>query len=220
MTVAETIRQERKKAGLSQAELGKRLGVSQSMIAQYECGIRKPKMSTIQLISDALGADIELFLQAIIDEAAKVVEKAEEAAMNMAVCEDEKYDFLARIAENYDVDQDFLLGYSKDPQGTKKARLFLANFEKAEASGDFSELEKEMGLPPGSIKPLPPEEKERIEKEEEEKQRKINRQIHRISFNLRSLNQRGLNRVEDCVTLLLKDNKYREYPRYSPSEEK
>ena len=76
MTVSETIRQERKKAGLSQAELGKRLGVSQSMIAQYECGIRKPKMTTIQLIADALGADIELFLQAIIDEAAEVVERA------------------------------------------------------------------------------------------------------------------------------------------------
>lgn len=69
MTVAETIRQERKKVGLSQAELGKRLGVSQSMIAQYECGIRKPKIRTIRLISDALGADMELFLQAIIDEA-------------------------------------------------------------------------------------------------------------------------------------------------------
>ena len=119
-------------------------------------------MSTIQLISDALGADIELFLQAIIDEAAKVVEKAEDAAkaMNEVINEAELDDALTNIALSYGIDTKF----AWDNVAQEKARLFLANFEKAEASGDFSEIEKEMGLPPGSIKPLPPEEKERIEK--------------------------------------------------------
>ena len=61
LSIAEVIREERKKAGLSQAELGKRLGVSQYMIAQYECGIRIPKIPTIRRIADALEADLEPF---------------------------------------------------------------------------------------------------------------------------------------------------------------
>ena len=64
LSIAEVIREERKKAGLSQAELGKRLGVSQSMIAQYECGIRTPKIPTIRRIADALEADLEPFYYA------------------------------------------------------------------------------------------------------------------------------------------------------------
>ena len=55
MTVGESIKAARKRAKLSQKELGKILGVSGSMIGQYESGQRNPKPSTLQRIADALG---------------------------------------------------------------------------------------------------------------------------------------------------------------------
>lgn len=64
LSIAEVIREERKKAGMTQKELGKRLGVTQSMIAQYECGNRIPKILTIRRIADILEADLEPFYYA------------------------------------------------------------------------------------------------------------------------------------------------------------
>lgn len=59
------IRAEREKAGLTQAELGARIGVSGSMIAQYESNApyaRNPKIETILKIYDALGIRILRFM--------------------------------------------------------------------------------------------------------------------------------------------------------------
>ena len=58
MTVGERIKGARKTASLTQDELAARLGVTQAVIGQYERGIRKPKMDTIQRIADALGIGI------------------------------------------------------------------------------------------------------------------------------------------------------------------
>ena len=55
MTTGELIRAARKKAGLTQKELGSKLGVSGAMIAQYETGVRTPKVDTIQKIAIPLG---------------------------------------------------------------------------------------------------------------------------------------------------------------------
>ena len=54
MTIGEKIRDERKKAGLTQGQLAEKLDVSQAMVAQYENNIRNPKLSTIQKIASAL----------------------------------------------------------------------------------------------------------------------------------------------------------------------
>ncbi|WP_443662596.1 helix-turn-helix domain-containing protein [Dysosmobacter sp.] len=54
MTVGERIRNARKKAGLTQAQLGEKLGVSGSMIGQYEKDLRKPKIETMDKIATAL----------------------------------------------------------------------------------------------------------------------------------------------------------------------
>ncbi len=59
MHVSENIKACRKKAGLSQKELGKKLGVSQQHIAQYESGKRLPKIETLMRLSRALGVDID-----------------------------------------------------------------------------------------------------------------------------------------------------------------
>ena len=57
MTTGQRIKEARKRAGITQTELGALLGVSGSMIAQYETDKRNPKQETIQRIADALECD-------------------------------------------------------------------------------------------------------------------------------------------------------------------
>ena len=57
-SIAQNIKAARKKAGITQAELGKRLGVSSSMIALYETGRRNPKKETIRQIAFALSVPV------------------------------------------------------------------------------------------------------------------------------------------------------------------
>ena len=54
MTVGERIREYRKQAGLTQKELGDRLGVSNVHIGQYERGLRNPRLPQLKKIADAL----------------------------------------------------------------------------------------------------------------------------------------------------------------------
>lgn len=58
MYVGQKIKNARKKAGLTQKELGDKLGVSYQMIAQYESDRRKPKIDTLRRICNALGITI------------------------------------------------------------------------------------------------------------------------------------------------------------------
>jgi len=58
MNIGKQIRNYRKKTGISQKELGERLGVSQQHIAQYENGKRVPKVETIVRIAAALEVSI------------------------------------------------------------------------------------------------------------------------------------------------------------------
>ena len=58
MTTGQRIQQARKKAGLSQKQLGEKLGLSASMIGQWENDLRNPKIETLFRIADALNVDI------------------------------------------------------------------------------------------------------------------------------------------------------------------
>lgn len=62
LNIGEKIKEARKKAKLSQRELGERLGVSQAMIGQYESGKRNPKIEQLQRLASALKCDISEFL--------------------------------------------------------------------------------------------------------------------------------------------------------------
>ena len=55
MTTGEIIKAERKKAGLTQVELGKKIGVSGSMIGQWENNLRNPKNESILKLGSVLG---------------------------------------------------------------------------------------------------------------------------------------------------------------------
>ena len=57
MTIGDRIRALRKEKGLTQKELAQKLGVSASMIGQYETSVRKPKFETVEKIADALGVN-------------------------------------------------------------------------------------------------------------------------------------------------------------------
>lgn len=58
MTIGDRLRMLRKEAGLTQKELGEKLGVSASMIGQYEKNLRSPKFETLQKIASVLNVDI------------------------------------------------------------------------------------------------------------------------------------------------------------------
>lgn len=57
MNIGQKIKEVRKQKSLTQKELGKRAGISQQQIAQYENGKLKPKIETIDKIAVALGVD-------------------------------------------------------------------------------------------------------------------------------------------------------------------
>lgn len=59
MTTGELIKAARKKAGMTQEELGSKLGVSGSSIAQWENDLRNPKLDTLQRIASALGVPVQ-----------------------------------------------------------------------------------------------------------------------------------------------------------------
>lgn len=58
MSIAKKIRNLRKKRGLTQKELGKRLGILPELVSNYERGVRNPKIETLKKFARALGAPI------------------------------------------------------------------------------------------------------------------------------------------------------------------
>lgn len=62
MTTGQLIQQARKNAGLSQKQLGEKLGLSASMIGQWENDLRNPKIETLVRIAKALNVDYVLLL--------------------------------------------------------------------------------------------------------------------------------------------------------------
>ena len=58
MTTGERIKEARIKCGLTQKELGERLGLSYQAVAQWENNLRNPKQETLLKIADALGIDV------------------------------------------------------------------------------------------------------------------------------------------------------------------
>jgi uncharacterized protein len=62
VTGAEALRNARSRAGLSQAELGERAGVPQSVVSAYERGRRQPSIATLVRLVAAAGFDLDLNL--------------------------------------------------------------------------------------------------------------------------------------------------------------
>ncbi len=56
----EILRRARKQAGLSQAELAQRAGVTQSVVSAYESGARQPSLPTLARLVEATGLGLEV----------------------------------------------------------------------------------------------------------------------------------------------------------------
>jgi uncharacterized protein len=54
------LRDARRRAGLSQVELARRAGVTQSVISAYESGHRQPALPTLAVLVEAAGFDLEV----------------------------------------------------------------------------------------------------------------------------------------------------------------
>ena len=65
MSMGEQIRAMRQIRGLTQKELAERLGISAVGIAQWENGLRCPKIETLKRIADALEMPVGAFLPAV-----------------------------------------------------------------------------------------------------------------------------------------------------------
>ena len=59
MTTGELIKAARKKAGLTQAQLAEKLGISYVGVSQWENDLRNPKLDTLQRIASALGVPVQ-----------------------------------------------------------------------------------------------------------------------------------------------------------------
>lgn len=57
------LREERKKAGMTQAELGNKIGTVRQTISNIENGISRPSIETAQAIAKVLGFDWARFYQ-------------------------------------------------------------------------------------------------------------------------------------------------------------
>ena len=58
MTIGERIKAARKKAGLTQKQLGEKMGISYQAVAQWENDLRNPKIETLRAIPNALGVPV------------------------------------------------------------------------------------------------------------------------------------------------------------------
>jgi len=68
---AERLRELRKQKGLSQTELGERVGVHYTHIGRYERGVSRPAADTLKRLADALGVSGDYLLEGAVEEAAR-----------------------------------------------------------------------------------------------------------------------------------------------------
>ncbi len=62
MVTADLLRQARLRAGITQAELGRRVGRTQSQIARWERGVVQPSFETLRELVRACGFELEVNL--------------------------------------------------------------------------------------------------------------------------------------------------------------
>lgn len=117
MTIGESIKAARKKAGLTQKQLAERLGASFTLVSQYERGTRNPKPETLSRIATALGTTLEAIYgsqeSGIISELPEVYNVPIETGMAMTL------DWLARknnrtLEEEVDIAIDSYLNWASD----------------------------------------------------------------------------------------------------------
>lgn len=62
MTMGESMRAARKKAGMTQCKLSKISGVTRSNISEYENDYKSPNICTVEALADSLGIGIDEYI--------------------------------------------------------------------------------------------------------------------------------------------------------------
>lgn len=71
MEIAFALSEARRRAGLSQDELARRMNTSQSVIARWEGGAQEPSFRSIRRFAEAVGARVKVQLVSAEDEASE-----------------------------------------------------------------------------------------------------------------------------------------------------
>lgn len=108
MTSGQLIKAERKKAGLTQRELGQRIGVTYQTIAQWENDLRNPKYETLLKIANALDIDV---MQLFTDRESEIAEFG-------------NIDGWCRAIDFYKLDEFKKLGYTRSNLEVNMISLF------------------------------------------------------------------------------------------------
>lgn len=123
MTVGERIKEYRKQAGLTQKELGDRLGVSNVHIGQYERGLRNPRLPQLKKIADALDIPFDLLVsdkvEALVDTSRQIdpsimdaftqgefEEKLSHIGYSLKVINDNTFSCFTRSGEQFRITQE------------------------------------------------------------------------------------------------------------------
>lgn len=99
MSIGENIKKIRVDAGLTQKELGERLGITSQSIAQWETGRREPKYQSMVKIADALNVPVSSLYG--ISEDNQYKQDAIKQALDLSVQDDGRVDTKA-FSENLD----------------------------------------------------------------------------------------------------------------------
>mgnify|MGYP000059504993 FL=1 len=99
MSIGENIKKIRVDAGLTQKELGERLGITSQSIAQWETGRREPKYQSMVKIADALNVPVSSLYG--ISEDNQYKQDAIKQALDLSVQDDGRIDTKA-FSENLD----------------------------------------------------------------------------------------------------------------------
>ncbi len=67
-TAGSLVREARRRAGISQAELGRRGGVAQSVVSAYESGARQPSLPTLEHLVRAAGCELDITIRSPVPE--------------------------------------------------------------------------------------------------------------------------------------------------------
>jgi transcriptional regulator with XRE-family HTH domain len=138
MTVGKRIQKIRKEKGLTQKELGAKLGVSASMIGQYENDLRKPKMETIRKIATALNVDesalltVNLAIHTSVQNASfpfLLIQEYREVLDNILKSGHLPYEFAEKIKDTLPSDNDIKFVFNDLAElGTEAAKGSMVNF--------------------------------------------------------------------------------------------
>lgn len=96
LDVGSTIRDARRRAGLTQAGLAERLGTTQSSVARWERGATSPTVATLERIAGALGSALAVTLRG-----PDVVDPSEWSSVerNLTLSHDQRLDNLVSVVE-------------------------------------------------------------------------------------------------------------------------